>query len=355
MKIALITDQHLGARNDNLVFVNYFKKFYDEIFFPYLVENNIKTVIDLGDTFDRRKYVNFNTLHYAKDMWLEPLRKRNITVHCLVGNHDTYFKNTNDVNSCNLLFDDYENIHVYSEPETVEIGGVPFLMMPWINEENYPECIRYLQQTKSDICIGHLEINGFEQQKGHIAENGYDKSLFKRFELVFSGHYHRKSDDGQIYYLGAPYEQNWSDYECPKGFHVFDTETRELTRIVNPNKIHKKIYYNETTTDYSKFDITKYKDCFVKLIVVVKKDLYTFDKFVERLLNESNAYEVKIIEDYSELDASQVSDEIIENAEDTMTLVEKYIDDIETDIDKDKLKGIMRSLYVEANSLDDNI
>ena len=352
MKVILITDQHIGARNDNLSFVKYFKKFYDEVFFPYIDKHDITTIINLGDMFDRRKYVNFNTLHFTKETWLEPLRKRNINVHCLIGNHDTYFKNTNDINSCNLLFDEYENIHVYPEPEVIDFGGVSVLFMPWMNSENYSECVKYLQQAKADICFGHLELSGFEQHKGHWAQQGYDKDLFKRFELVFSGHYHRKSDDGQIYYLGSPYEMTWSDYECPKGFHVFDLDTRELTRIQNPHRIHKKIYFDDKKNNYDEHDITQYKECYVKVIVVNKTDFYKFDKFADKLMNDSGAYEVKIIEDFSEINAENVSDEIMENTEDTMHLVEKYIDDIDTDLDKNRLKDIMKSLYVEASDLD---
>ena len=82
-----------------------------------------------------------------------------------------------------------------------------------------------------------------------------------------------------------------------------------------------------------------------------KKDLYGFDQFVDRLL-KADAYEVKIIEDFSELDASNVSDDIVENAEDTMTLLERYIDDLSIDLDKKRLKNTMKSLYNEAQDLE---
>ena len=36
MKIALLNDTHFGARNDSNIFDEYFYKFYDNIFFPYL-------------------------------------------------------------------------------------------------------------------------------------------------------------------------------------------------------------------------------------------------------------------------------------------------------------------------------
>ena len=208
-----------------------------------------------------------------------------------------------------------------------------------------------IKETDANICMGHLEINGFEMHKGHFSENGYPKEMFKKFDTVFSGHFHKKSDDGQIYYLGATYQMTWSDDNCPKGFHIFDTETKTLERIINPYTIFEKIYYDDTTTDYSKELTKKYRDKFIKLVVVNKKDLYQFDRFTDRLLQEQT-HEVKIVEDFSELDASNVSDEIVENAQDTTTLLEKYVDDLDTEIDKKRLKNTLKSLYLEACDLE---
>ena len=199
--------------------------------------------------------------------------------------------------------------------------------------------------------MGHFEISGFEMHGGHFSEHGLDKKEFRKFDTVFSGHYHKKSDDGQIYYLGTPYQMMWSDYNDPKGFHIFDTDTRELERIVNPYTLFEKIYYDDIENDYKKHDVSKYKEKYVKLIVVNKKDLYQFDLFTDRLL-KADAHEVKIIEDFSELDASNVSDEIVENTEDTMTLLEKYIDELDVTLDKKRLKNTMKSLYNEAQDLE---
>ena len=187
--------------------------------------------------------------------------------------------------------------------------------------------------------------------RGQYSENGYNKELFRRFDTVFSGHFHHKSDDGQIYYLGTPYQIFWNDFDDPKGFHIFDTDTRELERIVNPYTLFSKIFYDDTQEDYNSHDVEQYKDQYVKLIVVNKKDLYEFDKFVDRLL-DADAYDVKIIEDFSEMDASNVSDDIVENTEDTMTLLEKYVDELDVTLDKTRLKNTMRTLYNEAQDLE---
>jgi len=349
LKIAIITDTHFGARNDNQNFSDYFYKFYENVFFPTLVENGITTCIHMGDVMDRRKYVSYKTATDFRQKFLERFQELNIDLHMIIGNHDTYYKNTSEVNSMQEL----GNIGtVYTSPKVVDFDGLPIVLMPWINANNYDESMDILKTANADILMGHLEVNGFLMNAGNmVCEGGRDKQDFKRFETVFSGHFHHKNDDGQIYYLGTPYEIYWSDYNDPKGFHVYDTKTRELERLINPYTIYKKIYYDDTVHDYTKHDVAQYKDHYVKLIVVNKKDLYGFDKFTDKLLS-ADTFEVKIIEDFSELDASNVSDEIVENSEDTITLLEKYVDELDVTLNKTRLKNTMKVLYNEAQDLE---
>ena len=350
MKIALITDTHFGARNDNLNFNEYFYRFYDEIFFPTLKKRGITTCIHMGDVTDRRKYISYRIANDFRERFVNRFKEMGIDLHITIGNHDTYYKNTSEINSMHELVGS-DNFKIYTGPEVVEFDGTPILFMPWINSNNYADSMEALETSNADIIMGHLEIDGFEMHKGQVAQGKQEKKLFHRFDTVFSGHFHHKSDDGQIFYLGTPYEIFWNDYDDPKGFHIFDTETRELERIVNPYTLFEKIYYDDTDQDYTKHDVSKYKEKYVKLIVVNKKDLYQFDMFTDRLL-KADAHEVKIIEDFSELDASNVSDEIVENTEDTMTLLEKYIDELDVTLDKKRLKTTMKSLYNEAQDLE---
>ena len=348
MKVALITDTHFGARNDNQNFNEYFFQFYENQFFPYLKEHNITDVVHLGDVMDRRKYVSYRIAKDFRERFIDKFE--GINFHMLVGNHDTFYKNTNEVNSLQELVDGrHKNITVYEKSTEVEFDGCKILFVPWINTENMSHTMKMLQTSDAQICMGHLELNGFEMQKGLVMDHGWDKQEFKRFDMVMSGHYHHKSDDGQIFYLGTPYEIYWND---PKGFHVLDTEKRELERIVNPHTIYSKIYYDDTVSIFDdNHDMSAYKNKYVKLVVVNKKDLYQFDKFVDRLL-QADCHEVKIIEDFSELDASNVSDDIVENTEDTMTLLERYIDDLPINLSKDRLKNTTRELYIEAQDLE---
>ena len=350
MKIALVTDTHFGARNDNQFFSDYFFKFYDEVFFPKIIEEKITTVIHLGDVMDRRKYVSYKTATDFRQKFLDRIEELKLDFHIIIGNHDTYYKNTSEVNSMEELVGN--RFKVYIKPEVVKFDDFPILFMPWINANNYGLSMDALKTAEATTLMGHLEITGFAMNAGNIVSmEGWEKEHFKRFETVYSGHFHHKNDDGQIFYLGTPYEIYWNDCDDPKGFHIFDTATREIERIINPFSIFKKIYYDDTEKDYIKEDVSQYENHYVKLIVVNKKDLYGFDQFVDRLLS-ADTHEVKIIEDFSEFDPDNVSDDIVENTEDTLSLLEKYIDELDIKLSKDRLKNTMKSLYNEAQDLE---
>jgi len=349
MKVALITDQHFGARNDSITFLDFFQKFYDNTFFPAIDNNGIDTVLILGDTFDRRKYVNFYALDRAKKMFFDKLEERGITVHMLAGNHDTYFKNTNEVNSPDLLLQEYSNVIVIDKPETIVVDGTSICMMPWICPENYQESLDMMQNTKAEICMGHFEIAGFSMYRGMESHDGLDKSIFEKFDLVFSGHYHHRSSDKHIHYLGNPYELTWQDYNDPRGFHLFDTDTRGLDFIPNPYRMFERLEYNDKDAEPIDLDTIDLKDMFVKLIVVNKTDFYKFDKFIAKLYNKGCA-DIKIVEDMSEFNEGEIGEEIA--LEDTVSVLTHYIDSINTDVDKDHIKSFMQGLYTEAVNIE---
>ena len=349
MKVAIITDQHFGARNDSIAFLEFFEKFYDNTFFPTLDANNISTVLVLGDTFDRRKYVNFYALDRAKKMFFDKLEERGIRVHMLAGNHDTYYKNTNEVNSPDLLLVEYGNIDVISKPETIVIDGTSICMMPWICPENYQESLDHIKNTKAEICMGHFEIAGFAMYRGMESHDGLAKETFEKFDMVFSGHYHHRSSDKHIHYLGNPYELTWQDYNDPRGFHLFDLDTRELEFICNPYRMFERIEYNDKDQEPVDLDALELEQKYVKLVVVNKNDFYKFDKFIQKLYNKG-CHEIKIIEDMSEFQDGEIGEEL--NLEDTVSVLTHYIDSIETDVDKEQIKTYMRTLYTEAINIE---
>ena len=191
--------------------------------------------------------------------------------------------------------------------------------------------------------MGHLELNGFEAHPGHMMERGMDHSVFKKFKKVFTGHYHSKSHKDNVYYLGNPYQLYWNDFGCKRGFHVFDTVTLKTTHYRNPCDVFQKLYYNNGVSLPSEKDV---EGTFVKLIVEEKGDYAKFDYAVKRL-QDMNIADLKIVEDLSVLGES---DSILET-EDTLTLLDTYIDDIDLQVSKDNVKSVMRSLYMEASAI----
>jgi len=350
MKVAIITDQHFGARNDSIHFLDYQEKFYSETFFPVLDSNSIDTVLILGDTFDRRKYINFYSYKRTREMFFDKLSQRGIKVHMLAGNHDTYFKNTNEVNSVRLLLQEYTNIEVIDSPKTITVDGNAICMMPWICPENYQESMDELKNTTSDVVMGHFDIAGFQMHRGLSSTDGLERSLFSRFDMVFSGHFHHRSTSDNIYYLGNPYELTWQDYNDPRGFHLFDLQARKLEFIENPNVMFHRITYDDkenSITEINSKDLTKYTNTYVKVVVINKTNPYLFDKFMTNLY-AVNPIDVTIAEDFTDL-TEGIDDDILDQAEDTITIINKFVDGIkEEHIDNDKLKSVLKELYVEA-------
>ena len=341
MKIAIITDQHLDGRKGSLPFWNYWQQFYDEIFIPTLEKENITTIFDLGDTFDNRKAVDFNTLNRIKSNYFDRLKK--YEVHMLLGNHCTYYKNTNKINSPELLLENYSNIKIYTEPETIFVGGKEFLMMPWINSENKEECSNLIKKGGEIMC-SHMEVDGFEVTPGMHFEGGLSVSDFKNFDRVWSGHFHHRSKRGNVQYLGNPYQMFWNDYKSSRGFHIYDTETDRLRFYKNPFEIFEKIVYDDANHDYNKLNVSSYKDKFIKIIVDEKRNYQMFETLVDRLYNVG-AHDVKIVEIL--VDSDDIDDVHLET-KDTMTLLNEYIDEVDIAVDKSSLKSVMRSLYIES-------
>lgn len=351
MRLAIVGDTHFGCRNDSLHFHNYYKKFYQETLLPTLREMGIRKIIQLGDLFDRRKYVNYNTLYLSKQYFFDSLEMNGIELVTLVGNHDIFFKNTLKVNSIELTLREYQNIHVITSPETLTIDGVSIDLIPWICEENEQEVMAFILNSNSQICMGHFELAGFEMDRGNICHEGMDRNILAKYDVVLSGHFHHKSSSGNIHYVGTPGEMTWSDYNDKRGFHIFDTETRELTFIENPFKMFHKVVYNddhETVDTVKSKNFSKYTNTIVKVIVAKKIDPYLFDVFMDKLY-KSQPYDVSVVEDFT--DYTQISDEdVIDQADDTMTTLSKYVDSLQIDLDKEKLKTYMREVYVEAHA-----
>jgi DNA repair exonuclease SbcCD nuclease subunit len=309
--------------------------------------------LHLGDVFDRRKYINFYSLKRAREFFFDVLKDKNITMHTILGNHDTAYTTTNEVNSVSLLLNEYSNIKVYeTDPVELAFGSTKILMCPWLVKDTTESALQIIQQSKAHILCGHFDIKGFEMMRGVVSDHGFDHTTFSHFEAVYSGHYHHQSQYGNVKYLGAQYEMNWSDYACKKGFHVLDTETKELTFVENCNRIYHKIDYDDTDLaidDIASLDTSVLRDCFVKVIVKNRSNPYLYDMFLNRL-NECGAADIKTVEDTLNLSSTGI-EELMEDTKNTKDILHSYIDSVDTKIDKKRIKSVVDELYLEATNL----
>ena len=201
MQIAILTDTHFGARNDSQQFLDYFLEFIENQFIPECKERNIKHILHLGDLMDRRKFVNYNTLNQVRERFLRRLQEEDIKMWCLIGNHDTYYKNTNNINSLNELFSDRFTCFVtIDKPQVLDIfGGLKIGMVPWINRENEVECMEFIHHCDADILCGHFELNGYEVLRGVKFDGGMDPKCLNKFDKVLSGHFHQMQKKNNVH------------------------------------------------------------------------------------------------------------------------------------------------------------
>ena len=352
MKVGIICDFHLGVRNDSPVFLDYFKRSLRWLF-TQLDQNKINMIIVLGDLFDRRKYLNYVTAKICREFFLEECEQRQIKTHIITGNHDVYYKNIHTVNALReIIGNRYQYIQIYDEPALLNLDGTDIQLIPWICDSNKDISYGAIKNTKADILMGHFDIKGFELHSGNISNHGDEASFFSRFDLVFSGHYHHKSSQGNIHYLGAFAEYTWSDYNDPRGFTIFDTTTRDFQFIQNPNKIFKMLSYNDVKNadiieKINTMDFSEYKDTYVKVLCLKKENPYAFDMMLDKLYKVSPV-DITVLEESLILESNEEIE--IDDVQDTPKILENYISNLTLPVKNDKVIDYMKNIYSEAIS-----
>lgn len=351
MKMALVTDSHFGCRNNSITFIDHIEQFFNNVFFPYIDVHEIKQIVHLGDLFDQRKYINFRSLNHARSCFIDPIKERKIPTDIIVGNHDTYYRNTNDINSVNELLGADNLFSIFIDPYERMYDDVKVLLVPWINSGNREKTLDMMDETDAKILFGHIEINEFDMGSGCIMDHGMDINLFKKFDQVFSGHFHKKQKGRNVRYLGAPYEITWADYNTLKGFHIFDTETKELTFIRNPYRMFHKILYDDIGTPDQVFDYKSYEDCYVKIIIRNKSKPFEFDVFMDKLEQVSPA-NITVVDDHMNLDKINEED-FVDQSQSTLKIIQNYVKGLDNlSVDRHQLDVLLVDLYGQAVDMD---
>lgn len=354
-KIAILTDCHFGVHGNSEEFLTYQEKFFNDLFFPYLKKEKIKTILDLGDTFESRKNISYNTLNESKKFFFDRIEKEGYNLKIIVGNHSTYYKHDIDVNSPKLLFDKYSKIDVIDEPKEFIIGGTKFLLVPWINNSNQKEVLRAINNTDAHYLLGHFEISGMKLHKNWQFSDGLDHSILNKFKEVWSGHYHLKLHKDNFIYLGTPYQMDWGDINHEKGFYVFDNDTQTLEFIENKMKIYHIIEYVDSI-DVDTFDYSIYSNSYIRVILNESIVGYTkFDLFLSKL--GEVCYDIKVDEKFynnilkTDLKEKELNDDVSSiTQERTIDTIKKFTEDNEI-VDNNKLFIFMEKAYNYSKEL----
>lgn len=321
-------------------------KFFEEVFFPYVEKNKIKQMIHLGDVFDRRKDTNNFVLHEWDERVFAKWNELFECSHILIGNHDTYFKNTNLVNTPERFFlSRYDNFKFYARPQECLLYGVNTLILPWICEDNEAEAKALLENSEASLLLGHLEIIGCPMFRGiENIDKGFEQGVFDKFDKVLSGHFHLKSHQKNIEYLGSPYATMWSEAFDTRGFHVLDTKTLKLTFVENSSNPFVHIDYEDSERE----DAPDVKNKIVRVFVKQKTSETKFLHFLEALESQGAA-EINITEQSNVTELQSSPDEHL----DLFSLMDLYIDSLDFESPKKELKSLLRDLYNEAVNLHD--
>jgi len=350
MKVLLLGDIHVGARKDSIAFQEYFTKFFEEILLPYIKTNKIKKIIQAGDFFDNRKSTHTRSLNWIKSTLLHPLEVLGVDLYIICGNHDTVYKNSIELNAISEHLGHFKKVHPISVPTTIKFGKTPIDMIPWIAPENEKEIYNFIKSSDSKICTGHFEFAGYKMNKGIVSEHGSSIKAFKKYDQVYSGHYHTYSSDGHITYLGTPYELTWADYNDNKSFWVLDTLSTQVTRIVNPYNMYHKIFYDDSKekVNIQDFDYSMYTDSFIRVIIESRKSIPHFENFMEALHKNSSPHDISITDTtvaYREVDIEE-----IETQDPLSALISTIENDKEgtEELDVAYIKKLTQEIYNEA-------
>lgn len=360
-RVPIITDTHLGCRAEHKIIAENQEYFWDSIFWPAIdAAGDVTDILHLGDLCDRRKYINLEMLQRGKEHIFEPARARGIKFHWVLGNHDIYHKNDLSINAAEA-FREFENLVVYKQATELTFNDKRILLLPWICDENYQDSMDKLANFDGAAVAGHLELAGFEMYKGVPNNHGASTEPYRHVPLVMTGHYHHKSNRGNIHYLGSPFEMSWADYGDKRGFHWWTPETNTLELVENTEHLYYRYVYDDEATGKSQAYVNdaiteirkdNIKGKIVKILVKSKTQPIWFDAYIDAI-QRMGVFDIQIVEDLAAWNTETESLEDDDNTMDSLTMISWYIDNQTwpSDGTKKAVKDLMNELYTEATDL----
>ena len=363
--LAIITDTHFGYKGNNKTILSEHLEYFNKIVFPYILTNNIKNVFHLGDLFDNRNSIDIFVVNEVKKQFIDFFERNKINLYIITGNHDVYYKNTNEVNSLNMFSSEYIKIY-YEGINELNLENYKIALIPWINQ---PLDV----SSQYDLIFGHFEFRHFHLNKSIISESGLESGNFSKFaRLVLSGHYHLKSQKENVFYLGSPYQLNWNDFNTLHGFYsIQDNKLKFIENNFSTKFI--KVYYNEDIKDVkikifglqnkpieltisSSLNFSEYiKNNYIKIIVenIIHQNI--FELFYERILEHTFRERIEVIDIKESLENLSNIDNIQNINENNISyLIEEYFKNANLNNEKEILE-LFKEIFTTANNKQKNL
>lgn len=356
MKIALLADTHFGMHKGHSAFADNMSSFLRQRFFPYLRSRGINGIIHLGDLVDSRRGISFQTMNHIRMDFIEPIIDNHIECHVLTGNHDSPMKDTLFPNAVRELLTPYQsNFTIIDDPRTITYTNrFKCVAIPWVCDENRENVQGLLNETKAKVIFGHFQLSGYAMHATRLCEEGEDDTKLQGFGLVVSGHFHERSRNGVVQYLGAPCEYSWSDAGSPRGFGILDTETLTIEYINNPFTMFQTLVYDDELKSIPMEgvpaeDVPAVYRKMVRVIVKKKSNQADFDMDM-KYLEDFGPLSMKIIEGSLDMAADDI--DIDESYDENPTKIfGDYLGLMQDSVglDKKRVEGIL--VQAHKNSL----
>ena len=343
MKILFLGDLHLGARNGNPNFLRMMDDYFKEELFPYILENGVEVVVQLGDILDKRRNIDFTISNYLVNTFFKFFTDNKVYLYSTLGNHDVYYRQSIQLDGPSQ-FASGDYIHIVKDCRVVAFDKTKIAMTPWICDENKEEVTNWIveNKNKNTILCGHFELAGFPIQKGYISDKGsIETDKMKGYKCVLSGHYHSPSEKDKITYIGTPYELTWSDYGDEKKFLVYDTVEKVFETVYTKNKMFHKIMYKDDILQTINYDT--YKNSYVKVVLTDDYNEGKLNVFLSMLDEKAHPYSIQTI------DIREQKETLMEeiSADDVDNPIEIMMNTITSKVEDEELCQLVKNLTYE--------
>ena len=346
-RIWFITDTHLGIKNNSGEWIEIIRSYFYDWFLP-LIKKNYRPgdiILHLGDYYDSRQSINVKVLNLGVEIAEELSKIFTDGIYIIVGNHDVFGKNTNDVNSLKSI-KWISSVTVVEEPVSLNLGGRSFFLMPWRkDQEAEAQCLE--ETSPHDYLCCHCDIRGLKFNRYSSVEHGSSIDKFRKFGKVYSGHIHYSQESENVKILGSPYELTRSDMANPKGITLLDLNTREETYFPNNfSPKHKRIEFSHLMNLSPEEASPIFANNFVDVMIDPKIALKAPLNVISEMLIDARRIS---FHPYDENQANNLSESlhISENRQfNVMDFIKEYVNALEKDQEvKDKMISSINKLH----------